>query len=516
MQGLHPFFAIVATDWRERTRSHRFWATLAATACLAWLCFPSASANYIVLGINGHHRGLYSSAWIGMVLAMLSIWTSLVGFYMVRGSLTRDFDTRVWELVQATPLERSTYLAAKWCGNFAVLLSVLGVQLVVGVAAQLWRAEDSALRVGAMLSPVLLIGVPTIAMTALFALWFDLLPPLRRTLGNFVYFLLWIAIPVSMVRSFDTVPLHGWISDPYGITIFQQLVQERLATHLSQPLSGCGVCGLGTRALATFDWAPWTMPALQVLGRAAWLAIPLLGVLLAAPLLDRFGSTRHVAAAAEPRWSLGLPRAVSRMLGRVFGGSRAGVLLEAELRLALHGRSPWWWLALAVAMAMQALSGAPAQTGFALMATWVLMAQVAAAPAMREADSGAGPLVFSAPRAVHRILIARWLGVALLLVISSVPALLRFTSAAPAAAVAVLAVNLSLATWALLLAAITRTARTAELAIFVLAYLGMQGLPLLEVTLAPMWTLQMHAALLPVAGLLAWLAWPRMVARLVS
>lgn len=133
MQSLHAFLAIVATDWRERTRSRRLWLTLAATAGLAWLCFPSSSANYIVLGIDGHHRGLYSSAWIGMVLAMLSIWTSLVGFYLVRGSLARDFDTRVWELVEATPLKRGSYLAAKWCGNFAVLLAVLGVQLLVGV-----------------------------------------------------------------------------------------------------------------------------------------------------------------------------------------------------------------------------------------------------------------------------------------------------------------------------------------------------------------------------------------------
>lgn len=513
MQGLHTFLAIVATDWRERTRSQRFWVTLAATAGLTWLCFPPAGASYIVLGINGHYRGLYSSAWVGMVLAMLSIWTSLAGFYLVRGSLARDIDTRVWELIEATPLKRSTYLAAKWCGNFAVLLSILAVQLLVGACAQLWRAEVPGLHLGAMAAPVLLVGVPAIAMTAMFALWFDLLPPLRRTLGNFAYFLLWVAIPVSMVRSFDTVPLHGWISDPYGITIFQQLVQERLASQLSQPLSGCGVCALGTRELGTFDWAPWSMPALQVLGRVAWLAIPLLGVMLAAPLLDRFGAARtRSAAAAAPRWALGWPRFMSRMLAH----SRAGVLLDAELRLSLHGRSLWWWLALAGAMAMQAIAAAPQQAGYALLAAWVLMAQVVAAPAMREADSGAGPLVFSAPRAVRRILLARWLAAVLLLLGATSPALARFAAEAPAIALATLAVNLSLATWALLLAAATRTARTAELAVFVLAYLGMQGVPLLAVTVAPVWTYQLHLALLPCAGLLAWLCWPRMVARSVS
>ncbi|WP_342120904.1 ABC transporter permease [Pseudoduganella sp. OTU4001] len=513
MQGLHTFLAIAATDWRERTRSQRFWLTLAATAGLAWLCFPAASAGYIVLGINGHHRGLYSSAWIGMVLAMLSIWTSLAGFYLVRGSLARDFDTRVWELIEATPLKRGTYLAAKWCGNFAVLLAILAVQLLAGVGAQLWRAEDPVLHLGAMVAPVLLIGVPTIAMTAMFALWFDLLPPLRRTLGNFAYFLLWVAIPISMVRSFDTVPLHGWISDPYGITIFQQLVQERLATELTQPLSGCGVCSLGTRALGTFDWAPWSMPALQMLGRAAWLAIPLLGVMLAAPLLDRFGAARNrAAAAAAPRWAPGWPRALSRVLAR----TRAGVLLDAELRLSLHGRSLWWWLALAVAMVMQAVAAAPPHASYALLATWVLMAQIAATPAMREAESGAGPLVFSAPQAVRRILVARWLAAVLLLCAATLPAQLRFAAEAPGIALATLAVNLSLATWALLLAAASRTARAAELAIFVLAYLGMQGVPLLSVTLAPLWTFQLHLALLPCAAILVWLCWPRMVARSLS
>ncbi|MYN05633.1 hypothetical protein GTP41_26420 [Pseudoduganella sp. DS3] len=513
MQSLHAFLAIVLTDWRERTRSRRFWLTLAASAGLAWLCFPSASANYIVLGINGHHRGLYSSAWIGMVLAMLSIWTSLVGFYLVRGSLARDFDTRVWELVEATPLRRGNYLAAKWCGNFAVLLAVLGVQLLIGMCAQLWRAEDSVLRLGAMAGPMLLIGVPTIAMTAMFAIWFDVLPPLRRTLGNFAYFMLWIAIPISMVRSFSTVPLQGWISDPYGITIFQQLVQERLAGQLMQPLSGCGVCMLGARELGTFDWAPWSMPALQVLGRLAWLALPVLGVMLAAPLLDRFGSARNCsAAAAAPRWQPGMPRALSALLAR----TRSGVLLEAELRLALHGRSLWWWLAMAAAMVMQVVVGPPLQAGYALLATWVLMAQVAATPAMREADSGAGPLLFSAPHAVRRVLLARWVSAALLLTVATLPALLRFAAEAPAVAAATLSVNLSLATWALLLAVATRTARTAELAIFVLAYLGLQGNPLLAVAAAPMWVLQVHLALLPCAALLVCLGWPRLVARTVS
>ena len=511
MADLFRFLAIVASDWRERVRSSRFWLTLAGTAGLTWLCFPSASANYIVLGINGHYRGLYSSAWISMVLAMLSIWTSLAGFYLVRGSLARDIDTRVWELLQVTTLRRSTYLAAKWCGNMVLLLSMLAVQFGVGVLAQMWRAEVAPLHPLAMLMPVLLIGLPTIAITAMFALWFDLLPPLRKGVGNFCYFLLWVAIPISMARSFDAVPLHGWLSDPYGVTIFQQLVQERLASQLTPPLSGCGICSLGTRALATFDWAPWSMPVPQVLGRAAWLMLALAGVWLAAPVLERFASRPTLAAAGRQRWRPRLPGSVTRLLR----SSRFGLLFDAELQLACHGRNLWWWGAVAACLVAQVLADLP-QAAYAALAAWVLLSPVVAALPMRELETGAGPLLYSAPQAARRLLPARWLAAVVLPVAVMLPLLLRFALAAPLVVLSALVAALSIGTWALALGAASRSARLAELAIFVFAYLGLQGVPVLNVAVAPLSTLQLHMLALPVASLLAWLAWPRMVARALA
>lgn len=512
MPELYRFLAILTVDWRERVRSPRFWLILAATAGLTWLCFPSASANYLVLGINMRHRGVYSSAWIGMVLAMLSIWTSLIGFYLVRGSMTRDFDTRVWELLEVTPMSRLTWLAAKWCGNFAVLLAILGVQLAVGLAAQLWRAEDMHVQPVAMLMPVLLIGIPTIAMTAIFALWFDLLPPLRRTLGNYLYFLLWIAIPISMVRSFEAVPLHGWISDPYGITIFQHLVHERLTGQMAAPMSGCGVCGLGARQLVTFDWAPWSMPAAQLLGRAAWLLLPLLGALLAAPVLDRVGHIqRRSAQAAAPQWAMRWPAAVTRALHR----TRFGVLLDAELKLALHGRKVWWWLVILTVMTMQAVLE-PTHAANALLGAWVLMAPVCAWAVLREAESRAAALVFCAPRAVPRLLHARWSALVILLQAVTLPAIVHFAVIMPAVALAVVLVNISIATWSLVIGSVLRSARASEMVLFVFAYLGLQGVAVLNVAVAPWWTVGLHGALLPFALLLTWLAWPRMVDGMVS
>lgn len=81
MQALLRFFAILQADLRERIRGPRFWVMLAIVMVAAWWCFPPASAGYRILSMNGGERGFYSSAWVGMVLAMVySSLLSLGGF----------------------------------------------------------------------------------------------------------------------------------------------------------------------------------------------------------------------------------------------------------------------------------------------------------------------------------------------------------------------------------------------------------------------------------------------------
>ena len=58
---------------------------------------------------------------------MYSTMLSLFGFYLVRGTVVRDFETGVWQLLVATPMHRAGYVFAKWLshlGLFALLLVV--------------------------------------------------------------------------------------------------------------------------------------------------------------------------------------------------------------------------------------------------------------------------------------------------------------------------------------------------------------------------------------------------------
>lgn len=158
------YAAIALADFRERSRRTRFWAVLAIIGALTWWCFPPLDAGYMTVGFSDGYRGRYSSAWVGMVLALMcSMILSWLGFYVVRGTVSRDFDTRVWQLLATTPMSRVGYLVAKWASHMAVFGLILALGICVALAAQAWRGEDREFRIWEMAKPVLLLAVPALA-----------------------------------------------------------------------------------------------------------------------------------------------------------------------------------------------------------------------------------------------------------------------------------------------------------------------------------------------------------------
>lgn len=505
-ESLHRFGALLVADLRQRTRSQVFWVVLALSVGLTWLCFPPVTAKYIIVGVNGNHRGVYSSAWIGMVLAMLSIWTSLAGFQLLRGTVRRDFETRVWELLEATPLSRAAYLLSKWCSHMLVLAMLLAPQVLVGLAAQVWRGEDGHIAIGQMLEPVLLFAVPSLAVTAMFAIWFDLIPPLRGSAGNVLY----IFISGASIAMAAQSPVgHHWFSDPRGITLFHEALQANLQGELAAPLKACIGCGFAGRDAMLFDWPGWSLAPEQVWGRVLWLAMSVAVVLLAAPALDRIAARSRLDAQRDA--ARGATRA-SRWLGIALQPLRrthGGAMLAAELQLSLQGRKPMWWLGVLAAWVLQCSSGGP-WAAYGVIGAWLLLAPIYGNAPLRETQHNADPIMFSASHGARRIFFARWIMLLVLGWLWTLPAMLQLAGHAPMAALAVLVVGGSLASWSMALAALTRSPRPVEILLCGFAYLGLQGMAVLNVAADAAWTVMLHATLLPGAGIAYLLNWPRL------
>ncbi len=130
--GMRParvLWHLVKADFLTRVRRTSFLLTLGFTVYVGYETF----AGHIVLRL-GEYRGVYNSAWVGALMGIVtSALLSLAGFYIVKGSILRDEQTRVGQILASTPMSKGFYTVAKWLGNFAVLASMVGVMAVAAV-----------------------------------------------------------------------------------------------------------------------------------------------------------------------------------------------------------------------------------------------------------------------------------------------------------------------------------------------------------------------------------------------
>jgi hypothetical protein len=509
MGALQRFHGILLADWRERTRSTRFWVVLFVLACVSWLCFPPIEAHYLTVSIGENLRAEYSSAWIGMTVGLLgSTMMTLFGFYLVRGTLVRDFDTRVWQLLVATPMTRTGYLLAKWTSHLLVLCVIMLVGVLVGLIAQMWRAEDTTLNLVEVIKPVLLISLPALAVTSMLAVLFDLVPWLRRTAGNILYFFVWVAI-MAVTNTGEGQPLdHSWISDPNGIGIAWHSLKALLPAGTDgMEINGLSIGGVMFKGAPTLlHWTHWTVPLSDVAGRLFWVLVSMAAVVSMVPALDWAAarvSSPSANAANNPGRHL---RWLNRLL-RPLEGSAAGLLYAAELKLMLRPRRLWWWLAL-IALAVVQIFGSLQALAVACMATWLVSADFFARAVLRERDAGTGALVFSAAHAQKRMLAIRILVALSFALVPVLPALVRLSMLQTGMALALLLTAASVALAGLAIGSVCRNPRPFELLLVALAYAGAQGEPLLNVATDPAFSVAAHAVILPAMAVALLVVWP--------
>jgi hypothetical protein len=475
---------LVAGDFLERARSTGFFLTLALTLYLAY----TVAAGYWVLRV-GDFTGEPSWAWIGLLTALLSgTLLSWLGFYVARGSLTRDREGGVGELLAASPLSRPAYLLSKSVAAALLLVVVVGV-LALGAAA------TAALRAPGGPHPLeiarlfLLFAVPPVCVAAGAAVFFDATPGLRGGFGNFLYFFLWGLLLAMGIQ------MHSPWLDLLGFQAVVDALQDS-ATRLGHD-AGFEGFSLSIAAempeLTRLGFPPVEVDASFVASRAAWIACGLLIPLLAVPWTTwvpaERGTLRPHARVARERASpvpateasgggfLHLPTCAVKL-----GRPRLAPLVGAELRLMLRGW-PWWWY-LGVAALWVAASIAPAAGVRAvvlpLCALWgaLLWSPLGNRPRRHAMEE----LLAAIPGPVVRPVLAGWLaGVAAAAALFA-GVLLRWLASGELASLAVLVSGiLLLPAVALALGELSGVPKTFEVAFVALWYVGpLNGVPSLD------------------------------------
>lgn len=479
METLRRIFAIMLADLRERMRTQRFWIVLGVVGIATWWCFPAIDSGQLAVSVDGA-RGRYSSAWTGLTLALgYSTLLAWLGFYLVRGTVLRDFDTRVWQLLVSTPMTRSGYLVAKWFSHMAVFSCVIAVGLAVGVLAQMVRGEDRAFDLVELVKPVLVLTVPALSITAFLAILFDMVPMLRRTGGNVLYFFVWLLIFAGLTNSFSHGAAGQAMSDPAGFSLVSHSFAKALAhevpkldaTEISVTIGASKLGGIDGRP-RLFEWSEWQVERIALVGRMFWLAFGLLGSAGLAGFLDR--AAAHTGAATTTDCAGRRLGWLDRALSPLERGAM-GTLVAAELRLALRRRGLIWWGVLLVAGIVQVVGPMPSAVVAAVVA-WMLSIDVHARALLRESETRTASLVFTAPGAGILLTTARLTSAVLLSLLAVAPLLLRSMLTSFSIFGSAILVATAIAALGLACGALFRSPRPYELAMVCMAYVGVQGM----------------------------------------
>jgi hypothetical protein len=421
--SIRAIYAMARADFLERVRRYSFLITLLFAVYLGY----AAATGKIALRL-GDYRGVYTSAWIGVNMAMVgACFITLVGFYVVKNAIERDRDTRVGEILAATPLTRSVYLLGKWLSNAAVLGAQVAVLALASIVMQFVVAEDPHFDLWALLAPFLLLALPAVMLTGAVALLFETLPILRGGIGNVLWVFAWgMGIALAAVTGFAWLDFTGLFATMQSIT--------RVARAAIPNYNGeFALQAAATRATIVATGLRWPgihWDLTQVLLRLEWVGVALGLMLLAAPFFDRFDPARRRMRSHVRRRSHREPTETTTTFG---GSTYAGVqparsaalvhlsslgsarswglypMFAAELRLALKGYA-WWWYALAGGLVVaQCASPLEISRGPLLTAAWIWPLLLWSAVGGREARHGTEQLVFSAPRVLPRQFPAGWL-----------------------------------------------------------------------------------------------------------
>jgi len=451
MNTLRVLYHLARADFLERVRRYSFMLML---GIVVWLGYLSASGQFPMF-VSPNYIGVTNSAWAGGIMTItVSSLLTFVGFYLVKGSVHRDYATGVGQIMATTPLSRPMYMLGKWLSNFAVLGIAILILLVEGILMNL-LAGTAGFDLAALAAPLAFIALPAVGLVAAIAVLFESITWLRGGLGNVVYFLLFMAyIGLSSMSTFFAGP--NATTNPYTDITGSNIIGDSItrAAKVAYP-EGTGFFSFmgGARLidLKYFTWTGMTWSADILLSRLLILVIAVGLVAFSALFFDRFNPSRLLLIKRPKAAPAVLPTPASQVipvsnvhltpLSRARSRFQFGSLFLAELKLFLKGQR-WWWYVIAAGLVIaqvfnqvfnQVLNQMSSQvspplelTRTFLIAAWAWPILILGGLGCRENRFDTRQMVFAAPHPVAYQLPAAWLSAFVVMAALGSGALIRF------------------------------------------------------------------------------------------
>ena len=326
MNAARVIFALARADFLERVRRYSFFLTLLFALGLGY----GTATGRVSVSMDGY-RGVYTSAWIGALVALVTTcFVTLVGFYIIKGSVDRDRHTGVGQILAATPLSKPSYTLGKFLSNFGVLASMVLLLAVCALVMQLFAAEDPHIDSGALLLPFFLIALPAMALTSAMAVLFEMLPVLRGGVGNILWFFVWVFGGIALPDLSKNPHL-----DPMGFAVvsgsMMAAARQVIPGYKNNFALDMSTAHVQLAKGLVWQGVEWTRQIVEL--RLAWFAAAIVIALLAALFFDRFDSARALGLSLR-RTRVRKPMSVAD--GEVLPTAALDALLAAPSSLASY------------------------------------------------------------------------------------------------------------------------------------------------------------------------------------
>jgi len=434
MNQARIIYHLARADFLERVRRYSFLIMLGA---VLFLGYQAAIGNVNVQ--MGNYRGEFNSAWVGSMMAIIaSFFLSWLGFYLIKGSVARDRETGVGQIMATTPLTRPLYTIGKWLSNFAVLIVMVIVLAVVGIAIQFLTGEDRQLELGILIAPFIFIALPMLALTSAVAVLFETIGFLSGGFGNVAYFFLFLFIfPLA-----DSLSKTNPALEPLGFGLLQQSMGSAAKAAFPDYDGGFVLGATDIPILGIFHWSgvDWTYDI--ILKRFILFGIAILLALVAAIFFDRFDPSRQKprrmtaqrAASTLKLEASSTSQTLSQSIHLTpLDSSQNGFalirVLILELKLLLKGQR-WWWYALAGGLFVACLANSvEVVRAYILPITWLWPILIWSGMGNRELTNNTQQMIFSSAMPLMRQLPATWLAGFLVAVLTGSGAALKLLGA---------------------------------------------------------------------------------------
>lgn len=291
LNRLYQIYYIGKSDFIDRIRSKNILMITLLMVYISYLFFPENNSSlYYTLNYfyNGFfYRGIYNSTWLGWVytIAFISV-VSLIGFYFVRNSIMREKKLLIGEITASTEVKSWIFIFGKAFGNLMFLLLQMFVVILITIIMQFVRGESYFLNPIKLLTPFLILAVPTCFIIAVMAIIFDTVPFLTGTFGNIAYFFMWAGIIVASMqeRAYS-------LSDVFGMNTAGRIVLEQLKCRFKEFKNmdsfNLGVSEALHGNVKTFVMDKVNISASVLFGRSFWILIGILLLFLVAVFFKR-------------------------------------------------------------------------------------------------------------------------------------------------------------------------------------------------------------------------------------